>query len=175
MDRRRVAAPVAAGAGGTSWRANAHCYMPAGVTAQRDIAGNFMMWDVTTLTKRLTRKHRRKGGTQCFTLTTTAECSECLACWRSEVPRGRTEKLLTRNRKIRLDQIKRFEREHAMALNYEAETARLRQVSGADAAIERTFVFLCRGGGEAVAVRMSQRLAFEWSLRADYAVKAAAQ
>ena len=116
---------------------NAHLYMSPGFTAERDIAGNFMMRDVSTLTKRLTSKQRREGGENCFTLTTSALSTERLEYWRTEVPKGRTAKRLARNRKFRLDMIRRFEREHAMALAYEAETTRLRQVSGANAAIDR--------------------------------------
>lgn len=118
---------------------NAHRYVPQGCGgyAERDIAGDFMMREVATLTKRFTSKQRRKGGTNCFTVDASANITERLAYWREAVPRGRTAKSQAKNQKFRLDMLKSLEREHALALAYEGETARLRQVSGADAAISR--------------------------------------
>lgn len=110
-----------------------HC----GAKAERDIAGNFMMRDVTTLRARLSKKRRAEGGTECFGVATSDSVAEDLARWRANVPKGRTAKSLAKNQKFRLERIRLLERNHALALAYEAETARLRQVSGADAAAER--------------------------------------
>jgi hypothetical protein len=113
----------------------------SGQKAECDIAGYFIRREHATLTKRLSKKFRAEGGVSCFGVETAAEVAKDLARWREDVPVGRTAKSLAVNQKFRRDHIKRLEQKHALAPAYEAETARLRQVSGADAATERFKLF----------------------------------
>ncbi|MGR9169613.1 hypothetical protein [Rhizobium sp. KDH_Rht_773_N] len=107
------------------------------VAAERDIVGRFLLRDTSVLTKRLPRKFREIEPKTCFTLLTTEKAHELLERWRQHVPTGRTEKSLDRNRAFREAAIRDCERDLALAVQYEAETSRLRKEAGADAAIKR--------------------------------------
>ncbi|NNH46215.1 hypothetical protein HLI03_32020 [Rhizobium laguerreae] len=102
--------------------------------AERDIIGRFLVRDTSELTKRLAPKFRREIRKTCFVLRTAAEEKELLKRWKRSTPTGRTEKALARNRAYRIKAIKECELRIQLADQYEAETARLRGVSGADAA-----------------------------------------
>ncbi|TLX12481.1 hypothetical protein FFR93_17010 [Rhizobium sp. MHM7A] len=104
------------------------------VPAERDIIGRFLVRDTSELTKRLSPKFRRENSKTCFAVRTAEEEREILKRWRQSTPKGRTEKALARNRAYRIQSIKECELRIQLAERYEAETSRLRQVSGVDAA-----------------------------------------
>ncbi|TAX39127.1 hypothetical protein [Rhizobium leguminosarum] len=102
--------------------------------AERDIVGRYLVRDTSELTKRLAPKFRREIGKTCFGIRTADEEKERLKRWKRSTPTGRTEKALERNRAYRIKAISECELRIQLAAQYEAETARLREVSGADAA-----------------------------------------
>ncbi|MGZ2458708.1 hypothetical protein [Rhizobium anhuiense] len=102
--------------------------------AERDIIGRYVVRDTSGLTKRLAPKFRRENRKTCFVIRTADEERELLKRWKRSAPTGRTEKALARNRACRIKAITECELRIQLADHYEAETARLRQVSGADAA-----------------------------------------
>ncbi|TBH34602.1 hypothetical protein ELG66_01005 [Rhizobium leguminosarum] len=102
--------------------------------AERDIIGRYVVRDTSGLTKRLAPKFRRENRKTCFVIRTGDEERELLKRWKRSTPTGRTEKALARNRAYRIKAIRECELRIQLADHYEAETARLRQVSGADAA-----------------------------------------
>ncbi|NKJ90530.1 hypothetical protein GFM14_02715 [Rhizobium leguminosarum bv. viciae] len=102
--------------------------------AERDIVGRYLVRDTSDLTKRLAPKFRREIGKTCFGIRTADEEKERLKRWKRSTPTGRTEKALERNRAYRIKAIRECELRIQLADRYEAETARLRGVSGADAA-----------------------------------------
>ncbi|NKL37469.1 hypothetical protein GFL49_27635 [Rhizobium leguminosarum bv. viciae] len=105
--------------------------------AERDIIGRFLLRDTSTLTKRLSREFREKTRQTCFTLLTSEKARELLDRWERHAPKGRTEKSLARNLAFREEAIKECTRDIALAERYEAQTARLRTISGVDAAQAR--------------------------------------
>ncbi|MBB3355276.1 hypothetical protein FHT70_005237 [Rhizobium sp. BK049] len=105
--------------------------------AERDIIGRYLVRDTSALTKRLAPKFRRGNPNTCFALRTADEERELLKRWSRSTPKGRTEKALARNRAYRIQAIKECELRIQLAERYEAETSRLRKVSGADAATLR--------------------------------------
>ncbi|ANL52837.1 hypothetical protein AMC86_CH01675 [Rhizobium phaseoli] len=102
--------------------------------AERDIIGRYLVRDTSDLTKRLAPKFRRENRKTCFALRTADEERGHLIKWTQSKPTGRTAKALERNRAYRLKAIQECELRIQLAEQYEAETARLRRVSGADAA-----------------------------------------
>ncbi|TAU91694.1 hypothetical protein ELI41_23365 [Rhizobium leguminosarum] len=102
--------------------------------AERDIAGRYLIRDTSELTKRLAPKFRRETRNTCFAICTANEERKLLERWKRSTPTGRTEKALARNRAYRVKAIRECELRIQLADHYEAETARLRQVSGANAA-----------------------------------------
>ncbi|MBB2678703.1 UNVERIFIED_ORG: hypothetical protein M2312_002206 [Rhizobium esperanzae] len=102
--------------------------------AERDIIGRYLVRDTSDLTKRLAPKFRRENRKTCFVLRTADEERDLLKRWVQSKPTGRTEKALERNRAYRIKAIQECELRIQLAEQYEAETARLREVSGADAA-----------------------------------------
>nr|KZA99347.1 hypothetical protein A4A59_23050 [Rhizobium leguminosarum] len=102
--------------------------------AERDIVGRFLIRDTSELTKRLAPKFRRETQNTCFAICTASEERKLLERWKRSTPIGRTEKALARNRGYRVKAIRECELRIRLADQYEAETTRLRQVSGADAA-----------------------------------------
>ncbi|MBX4931304.1 hypothetical protein [Rhizobium bangladeshense] len=102
--------------------------------AERDIIGRYLVRDTSELTKRLSPKFRRGNPKTCFAIRTADEERKHLEGWRQSTPNGRTEKALARNRAYRIKAIKECELRIQLAERYEAETSRLRKVSGADAA-----------------------------------------
>ncbi|MBY3388497.1 hypothetical protein [Rhizobium laguerreae] len=102
--------------------------------AERDIIGRYVVRDTSGLTKRLAPKFRRENRKTCFVIRTGDEERELLKRWKRSTPTGRTEKALARNRAYRIKAIRECGLRIQLADHYEAETARLRQVSGADAA-----------------------------------------
>jgi hypothetical protein len=120
------------------WTANVHIRYATNPNPERDLAGNYVMRGKEGLDKRYwKRSFLADGGTSCFHLYPSSHFAERLASWRAEMPVGRTAKSLAKNAAFRLEQIAKHERGLELALAYEAETARLRQVSGAEAAKER--------------------------------------
>ncbi|MGO7836934.1 hypothetical protein [Rhizobium johnstonii] len=102
--------------------------------AERDIVGRYLIRDTSELTKRLAPKFRRETRNTCFAICTANEERKLLQRWKKSTPTGRTEKALARNRAYRVKAIRECELRIHLADQYEAETARLRLVSGADAA-----------------------------------------
>ncbi|TAX71787.1 hypothetical protein ELI03_08575 [Rhizobium leguminosarum] len=102
--------------------------------AERDIIGRFLVRDTSDLTKRLAPKFRRENRKTCFVIRTAAEERDHLKKWKRSTPTGRTEKALAQNRAYRLKAIRECEQRVQLAAQYEAETAHLRDISGADAA-----------------------------------------
>ncbi|MDK4726406.1 hypothetical protein [Rhizobium phaseoli] len=102
--------------------------------AERDIIGRYLVRDTSDLTKRLAPKFRRENRKTCFVLRTADEERDLLKRWVQSKPTGRTEKALERNRAYKIKAIQECELRIQLAEQYEAETARLREVSGADAA-----------------------------------------
>ncbi|NNU47106.1 hypothetical protein G9X68_08240 [Rhizobium sp. WYCCWR 11279] len=105
--------------------------------AERDIIGRFLLRDTSTVTKRLSREFREKTRQTCFTLITSEKARELLDRWERHAPKGRTEKSLARNLAFKEEAIKECTRDIALAERYEAQTARLRTISGVDAAQAR--------------------------------------
>ncbi|MDX3927656.1 MAG: hypothetical protein QHC90_17840 [Shinella sp.] len=116
--------------------ANAH-QNGRGETAERDIAGRFVMRDTNVLKKRLTAKFRAENDKTCFSVISTDQASETVSTWAQQTPAGRTEKALARNRVYRDEAIQRWQRKLELAREYEAETARLRAASGVEKAKSR--------------------------------------
>jgi len=102
--------------------------------AERDIIGRYLVRDTSELTKRLAPQFRRETRNTCFAICTANEERDLLKRWTRSTPTGRTEKALARNRAYRIKAIRECELRIQLADRYEAETARLRRVSGADAA-----------------------------------------
>ncbi|MFI0848660.1 hypothetical protein [Mesorhizobium sp. IMUNJ 23232] len=115
-------------------------------TVERDIAGRFLRRDTATLTKRLKRRSRAEHATGIFDVTTAAYARDTLDRWQKSTVRGRTAKSLAKNQKRRVDFIGQWERRYALATEYEAETARLRELSGV-AAIRKRIETLTAGSG----------------------------
>ncbi|MBB4215583.1 hypothetical protein FHT79_002752 [Rhizobium sp. BK212] len=105
--------------------------------AERDIIGRFLLRDTSTVTKGLSREFREKTRQTCFTLLTSEKARELLDRWERHAPKGRTEKSLARNVAFREEAIKECTRDIGLAERYEAQTARLRTISGVDAAQAR--------------------------------------
>ncbi|EUB95904.1 hypothetical protein PMI07_002392 [Rhizobium sp. CF080] len=105
--------------------------------AERDIIGRLLMRDTSVLTKRLNRRQREAIRVTCFHLTTAEQAKERLADWENHTPTGRTEKSLARNQAFRTEMIQKYRERLVLAQAYEAETSRLRKVSGVNAAKER--------------------------------------
>lgn len=102
--------------------------------AERDIIGRYLVRDTSDLTTRLAPKFRRENRKTCFVIRTANEERGHLKRWVQSKPTGRTEKALERNRAYRIKAIQECQLRIQLAEQYEAETARLRRVSGADAA-----------------------------------------
>lgn len=110
-------------------------HVPPG--AETDIVGRCLLRDTSTLTKRLSRDFRGKARQTCFTLRTSEKAREMRDRWERTVPKGRTEKSLARNRAFREEAIRECTRDLALAEQYEAETARLRNESGVALVLQR--------------------------------------
>jgi hypothetical protein len=115
-------------------------------TVERDIAGRFLRRDTAPLTKRLERRTRAEHATGIFDVTTAAYARDSLDRWRKSTVRGRTAKSLANNQKRRVDFMDQWERRFALATEYEAETARLRELSGV-AKIHKRIEMLTAGCG----------------------------
>ncbi|MGR8923840.1 hypothetical protein ACU8MB_08835 [Rhizobium leguminosarum] len=114
------------------WGANAQDgrYIDDG---ERDIIGRYLLRDTADLTKRMSAKYRRENPRTCFSILTSARAREIVADRKKSSPKGRTEKARARNQAMRDDAIRTYEQNIVLAEQYEAETARLRRISGADA------------------------------------------
>ncbi|PDS45376.1 hypothetical protein CO662_36740 [Rhizobium anhuiense] len=117
--------------------ANAQENRHSTAAAERDIIGRFLLRDTNTVTKRLSREFRGQTRQTCFTLLTSEKARELLDRWERHAPKGRTEKSLARNVAFREEAIKKCTRDIGLAERYEAQTARLRTISGVDAAQAR--------------------------------------
>ncbi|MBX4899312.1 hypothetical protein [Rhizobium bangladeshense] len=106
--------------------------------AERDIIGRYLVRDTSELTKRFSAKFRREFRKTCFILRTSQDERERLNSWLQRTPTGRTAKSLEENRAYRLKSIKECEQRIHLAEQYEAETVRIRRISGVDAARLRT-------------------------------------
>ncbi|MBX4911214.1 MULTISPECIES: hypothetical protein [Rhizobium] len=107
------------------------------VPAERDIIGRYLVRDTSELTKRFPAKFRREFRKTCFTLRTSQDERERLRTWLQRTPTGRTAKSLEESRAFRLKAMKECELRIQLAERYEAETTRIRRISGADAAQQR--------------------------------------
>lgn len=105
--------------------------------AERDIAGRFLKRDTSALTTRFSRKSRERPPVTCFSILTAEEASETIEIWTRQSPKGRTEKALERNRANRARIISEYQHKLALALDYEEETARLREASGVEQVKQR--------------------------------------
>ncbi|MBY5587865.1 hypothetical protein HFO49_10290 [Rhizobium leguminosarum] len=115
------------------WGANAQhgSYLDDG---ERDIIGRFIMRDTADLTKRMSAKFRRATPRTCFSILTSSRAREIVEKWKRSSPKGRTEKARVRHQLFRDKMIREYETNIELAEQYETETARLREISGADAA-----------------------------------------
>lgn len=95
------------------------------------------MRDTSVLTKRLSARFRAEDERQCFAVRTSAEILEDIACLKKREPTGRTAKALARNRAWKAKYLRQYRQQLHMARQYEAETARLREAAGAEAAEQR--------------------------------------
>ncbi|NNH67986.1 hypothetical protein [Rhizobium laguerreae] len=114
------------------WGANAQDgrYLDDG---ERDIIGRYLLRDTADLTKRMSAKYRRANPRTCFSILTSARAREVVKDRKKSSPKGRTEKARARNQALRDEAIREYEQKIVLAERYEAETAHLRKVSGADA------------------------------------------
>jgi hypothetical protein len=128
---------------------------------ERDIAGEVLERDVASLTERLSRGKRSElaGQKMAFYVEKRSSIADKLAELRSREIKGRTPKALKRNRAWRADAIARAKTELDLADQYEAETARLRKVSGMNAAKAR----LARAKANVSSVRESISIADAYS------------
>jgi hypothetical protein len=117
--------------------ANAQSGYGVGKNAERDILGRYLMRDTSVLTKRFTAKQHQETPRTCFYLLTAARAEEVISNLEKCTPSGRTEKSLARNRADLDEGIRSCRNRLPVAKAYEAETARLRMMSGVDAAKER--------------------------------------
>lgn len=106
-------------------------------TGERDLIGRFIHRDTSDLTKRFNPKQRRDTPRACFSVDTAEDLQQRLAGLEKSKPRGRTEKALAANTAWREETIQTFRRRVALANQYEAETARLRQAAGVSKAKAR--------------------------------------
>ena len=98
--------------------------------AERDIAGRIIIRDTGDFTKRFDRKQREEIRTTCFTVRTPDWFQDVIDKW--ERPRtGKTKKALDRNRAQQAKVLAEYRRKLRLSEDYHAETARLREASGA--------------------------------------------
>ncbi|MCV9943017.1 hypothetical protein [Rhizobium sp. BT-175] len=118
------------------WGANAQDgrYIDDG---ERDIIGRYLIRDTADLTKRMSAKYRRANPRTCFSLLTSTRERARMEDLKNSTPKGRTPKALERNQAFRNEAIRKCEQNIVVAEQYEAETARLRRISGADAVQQR--------------------------------------
>ncbi len=102
--------------------------------AERDIIGRYVLRNTSDLTQRLSARFRRELDRTCFSLATSAQEKERLERWRNQKITGRTEKALARNQAFADKSIRECELRLQLAERYEAETGRLRELSGVEAA-----------------------------------------
>lgn len=97
---------------------------------ERDIVGRCIVRETSSLTKRLSRRTREDNPRLFFSLRTTEDVEDMLQRWRCSKCKGKTEKGSARLAAQRLKYIAQLEREYELALTYETETSRLRELSG---------------------------------------------
>jgi len=88
--------------------------------AETDIAGNYLLRDCSVLTKRLSKEFRSNNGRTCFCLRRADDIAQRLEAWRNAKPKGRAAEKYARALEAALP----------LARAYEAETKRLRDLSG---------------------------------------------
>ena len=115
--------------------ANMHEYSSSHAVIERDLAGNPMMRDIEPLTMRLSPEFRQQGGKTCFSLCTVQFAEERLLHFAANPPTGRTPKALARNVALRAERVRDWTAKLETARKYEVETARIRELSGIEAAI----------------------------------------
>ena len=116
--------------------ANAHRHDCHNV-AERDIAGRYIMRDVATMTKTVSRRFREANVSTGFSVDTSDQIKEWLERWRANTPKGRTATALARATKRRRDMIDKLEGKLALAKQYEAEKDKLTKASDALAMRDR--------------------------------------
>ena len=99
--------------------------------AERDIAGRCVMRDKLSLTKRLAPEFRKKSEITCFTIIDAQKAAERLDSARSRTVHGKTEKSRQRSAMVNRQMIAEAEETYRLVAEYERETARLREASGA--------------------------------------------
>jgi hypothetical protein len=117
--------------GGTNAHTRGHA------KAECDLAGKCLMRECAPLTKRLSRDFRKNNEVQCFTVETPEDIEERLAFRRARKIRGRSAKGLARNRRRQAADLRRLRRSLVLARQYEAETKRIREISGIERAKQR--------------------------------------
>ena len=105
--------------------------------AERDIAGDYLYRETAPLTEHLSVKFREENETTCFFVDTVKELTDQIKELMKRPATGRTPKSLARNEKIRAEYIAYLESKIEPARAYEAETKRIREASGIEAAKQR--------------------------------------
>lgn len=110
-------------------------YTHAGINdafAERDIAGNRIFRATADLTKRLSKEFRQKNERCCFCLHTADETAAHLDEVRDRKIAGRTDRARERNRRFHDRYVAELTERLRIAVEHEAETARLRAESGVE-------------------------------------------
>jgi hypothetical protein len=102
-------------------------------SGERDIIGRFLFRDTAGL-RRFRGKWLKETPRACFCVDTAAELQARLNGWEESKPKGRTAKALLANTARREEMIKSLTRATALAREYEAMTASLREQAGVEAA-----------------------------------------
>ncbi|MGP4666384.1 hypothetical protein [Agrobacterium pusense] len=102
--------------------------------AERDILGRFLLRDTSVLCKRLAKKQRQETPRACFFVKSSDEAAEVIALWTDSKPRGKSPKAIARHAADRERVLAKHQEYLALALNYEAETCRLREEAGVEQA-----------------------------------------
>ena len=110
--------------------ANAQTNARGEFSAETDIVGSYLLRDCSVLTKRLSREFRSNNERTCFFLKRADEIAERLAVWRNAKPKGRTDKARAMYRRAAEENVRKLEAALPLARAYEAETKRLRELSG---------------------------------------------
>ncbi|MBX9465589.1 MAG: hypothetical protein KL840_21910 [Aquamicrobium sp.] len=112
--------------------ANASPYLRGDAVLETDLAGRPLPRETAPLTKRLSNRFRQTNEKTCFHLDTAIDLQERFNSFRALKPTGRTPRALARNRAWIQEARRKVETALQLAIQYEAETARLRNVSGVE-------------------------------------------
>lgn len=104
---------------------------------ERDILGDFIYRDCASLTKRLDVSFRNQNRKACFSIITVEDAEYWLDHFQKRKPKGRTPQSIAKSKEKIERSVAKYANCIELASVYEAETARLRQAAGVDAARER--------------------------------------